>query len=432
MNVVGLALRSLRQRLLSTLLTAFGVALGVGLVVFVTSVRSSSHTAFVDAARGCDVVVSGKGTTSFAAVMNAVFHVDKPVDTVPVARWRELEADPRVLHAVPSVVGDVFRGFRVVGTTSAFFDAMAGGDGRPLKASLAPGGRVFPDDESFEAVVGAFAAARTGLALGTKFTVTHGLEEGGGEHAHDEQWTVVGVLAPTGTPTDRAIFITLRSFFHVKGHEAKPAAPATGEPAAMGDGPGDGDADHDLGEEVRALSTILVKLKTPGVRYQFAANWNSKPDVRASLPSEEIRRLFEIVQGVDGLLRAVAALVLVSAALSILAALYNSMHGRRREIALLRALGARRAHVFGVVVLEAVLICLLGGAAGIALGHLGVAGAAPYVLDEVGVRLGLGAADVALWGKLAAGLVVLGLLAGLLPAWRAYRTPVARNLHPTD
>ena len=119
-------------------------------------------------------------------------------------------------------------------------------------------------------------------------------------------------------------------------------------------------------------------------------------------------------------------------ALSILAALYNSMHGRRREIALLRALGARRGHVFGVVVLEAVLICLLGGAAGIVLGHLGVAGAAPYLLDEVGVRLGLGTADVALWGRLAGGLVVLGLLAGLLPAWRAYRTPVARNLHPTD
>ncbi len=440
MNVVGLALRSLRQRLLSTILTAFGVAIGVGLVVFVTSVRASSHTAFVDAARGCDVVVSGKGTTSFAAVMNAVFHVDKPVDTVPVARWHELEQDPRVLHAVPAVVGDVFRGFRVVGTTSAFFDAMAGGDGRPLKASLAAGGRVFPDDESFEAVVGAFAAARTGLGLGTKFTVTHGLEEGGGEHAHDEQWTVVGVLAPTGTPTDRAIFITLRSFFHVKGHEGKPAAPATppamdAPPAMEGEPPAhdaDPDADHDLGEEVRALSTILVKLKAPGVRYRFAADWNAKPDVRASIPAEEIRRLFEIVQGVDGLLRAVAVLVLVSAALSILAALYNSMQGRRREIALLRALGARRAHVFGVVVLEAVLICLLGGVAGIALGHLGVAGAAPFLLEEVGVRLGLGTADVALWGKLAAGLVVLGLLAGLLPAWRAYRTPVARNLHPTD
>ena len=438
MTVLGLAFRSLRQRLLSTVLTAFGVALGVGLVVFVTAVRASSHTAFVDAARGCDVVVSGKGTTSFSAVMNAVFHVDKPVDTVPVARLHELEADPRVLHAVPSVVGDVFRGFRVVGTTSAFFEAMAGSDGRPLKDALAPGGRVFPDDESFEAVVGAFAAARTGLSLGAKFTVTHGLEEGGGEHAHDERWTVVGVLAPTGTPTDRAIFITLRSFFHVKGHEAPPAAPGTPAPPAMDDAPPspagdpDGHDDHGLGEEVRALSTILVKLKTPGVRFRFAQDWNAKPDVRASVPSEEIRRLFEIVQGVDGLLKAIAVLVLVAAALSILAALYNSMHGRRREIALLRALGARRSHVFAVVVLEAVLICLLGGVAGVALGHLGVAGAAPYLLEEVGVRLGLGTADVALWGRIALGLVALGLVAGLLPAWRAYRTPVARNLHPVD
>ncbi len=433
-------MRSLRQRLLSTILTAFGVAIGVGLVVFVTSVRASSHTAFVDAARGCDVVVSGKGTTSFSAVMNAVFHVDKPVDTVPVARWHELEQDPRVLHAVPAVVGDVFRGFRVVGTTSAFFDAMAGGDGRPLKASLAAGGRVFPDDESFEAVVGAFAAARTGLALGTKFTVTHGLEEGGGEHAHDEQWTVVGVLAPTGTPTDRAIFITLRSFFHVKGHEGKPAAPATppamdAPPAMEGEPPAhdaDPDADHDLGEEVRALSTILVKLKAPGARYRFAQAWNAKPDVRASIPAEEIRRLFEIVQGVDGLLRAVAVLVLVSAALSILAALYNSMQGRRREIALLRALGARaRTCSASSSSRRCSSAC---SAAWRASRSVTSAWRVPRrsCSRRSACASASGRRTSRCGGKLAAGLVVLGLLAGLLPAWRAYRTPVARNLHPTD
>ena len=189
--------------------------------------------------------------------MNAVFHVDKPVDTVPVARLAELRADPNVLHAVPAVVGDVFRGFRVVGTTSAYFDAMAGSDGRPLRTAIGAPGRVFPDDGSFEAVVGAFAAARTGLALGAKFTVTHGLEEGGGEHAHDELWTVVGVLAPTGTPADRAVFITLRSFFEVKGHDA-PLPPGGAAAPAGAPLPSDPAADAALGDEVRALSTILV------------------------------------------------------------------------------------------------------------------------------------------------------------------------------
>lgn len=424
MTVLRLALRSLRARLLATVLTGFGVALGVGLVVFVATARGSSQTAFTDAARGCDVVMSGKGTSSFAAVMNALFHTGKPTDTLPVARVAELAADPRVLHAVPCAVGDVFRGFRVVGTRAAWFDAMAAADGAPLRAKLAPGGRLFPDTEAFEAVVGAIAAARTGLALGSELTVTHGLEQGGGEHEHAERWKVVGILEPTGTPSDRAVFIPLRSFFHVKGHEGLAGAP--------GEAHGAEDPDHDLGDEVRAVSTVVVRLKAPGARFQFASDWNAKPDVRASIPSAEIRDLFTIVQGVDQVLRWIAVLVTVSAGLSVLAALYTSIHGRRREIALLRALGARRGHVFAVVTLEAVLVSLLGGAAGLALGHLGVAAAGPYLLETAGVRIGAGAVDLALWGRVALGLVGLGLVAGVVPAWRAYRTPVASNLAPVD
>lgn len=125
-----------------------------------------------------------------------------------------------------------------------------------------------------------------------------------------------------------------------------------------------------------------------------------------------------------------AILVILTAALMVLVGLYNTIQGRRREIAILRALGARPAHVFSVVVLEAVLTALLGGVAGLALGHVGVAAAAPYLLETVGVLIGpaLGMLDAGVLG----GLVVLGALAGVLPAWRALRTPVAENLHPID
>lgn len=418
MNVLSLAWKGLRQRRLAAALTAFSTALGVGLVVAVGALRAGSRTAFDDAARGYDVVLAGPKTTALSATMNALFHVDRPSDTMGVEAWLDARRDPRVLHAVPTAVGDVVRGFRVVGTLAELFDAIPDASGRPLRERVAPGGRLFADDGGFEAVVGAFAAARTGLSVGSTFTVTHGLEDEG--HAHDEEWKVVGVLEPTGTPADRAVYITLRSFFLVKGHEG----PADPGPAAV--------ADADLGPEVRALSTAIVRLKNPASRFAAGRDWNAMPDVRASMPSEEVRRLFDIVRGVDGLLQAVALLVLVSAGLSILAALLNAMQGRRREIAILRALGARRAQVFAVVVLEAVLVCLLGGVAGIVLGHLGVAGAAPHLLDEVGVRLGLGTADLGLWARLLGGVVVLGLLAGLLPALRAYRSPVARHLHPVD
>jgi putative ABC transport system permease protein len=430
-NVLRIALRSLSSRRLSTALTALGVALGVGLVVFVVTVRDASRGAFDDAARGYDVILGGVQTSSLTSVMNTVFHVDQPVDTVDVEILSEVKADPRVRYAVPYAVGDVYRGYRVVGTSAQFFDAITDAGGRPLRERLVPGSRTFADGAEFEAVVGGIAAARTGLGLGSRFTVTHGLEEGG--HHHDEEWTVVGVLEPTGTPNDRAIFITLESFFHVKGHEA-PAAPVPGtgeeKPAAMADGEhGDHGEDHG---PVWAVSSIVVRLASPAMRFQFASDWNRRKDVRAALPSREVQRLFDVVRNVDGLLRAVAGLVLVVAGLSILVGLYNTIAGRRREIAILRALGARPRHVVSVVVLESVLTCLVGGLAGLALGHAAVAASAPLLLEKVGIRITAAPLGWELYAAVAGGLLLLGVLAGALPAWRAFRTPVAENLHPTD
>lgn len=433
MNVLSLAWKGLRQRRLAAALTAFSTALGVGLVVAVGALRAGSRTAFDDAARGYDVVLAGPKTTALSATMNALFHVDRPSDTMGVEAWLDARRDPRVLHAVPTAVGDVVRGFRVVGTLAELFDAIPDASGRPLRERVAPGGRLFADDGGFEAVVGAFAAARTGLSVGSTFTVTHGLEDEG--HAHDEEWKVVGVLEPTGTPNDRAVFITLKSFFKVKGHDRPrppPGAAAAGPAAPEVAAPADAERVRLLGDEVWALSTVVVRLKSPAFRFQFAGDWNRRTDCSASVPSQEIRRLFEIVQSVDGLLRAVGATVLLVAVLSVLASLWNAVHGRRREIALLRALGARRSQVFAVVVLEAVLVCALGGAVGVALGHVGVAAAAPYLLSEVGIRVSTGFLPPLAYVGVAGGLLVLGLVAGALPAWRAYRVPVARHLHPVD
>lgn len=432
MNVVRIALRSLASRRLSTALTALGVALGVGLVVFVVTVRDASRGAFDDAARGYDVVLGGVQTSSLTTVMNTVFHVDQPVDTVDVEILGEVKADKRVRYAVPYAVGDVYRGYRVVGTSSQFFDAITDATGRPLRERLTSGSRPFADGSEFEAVVGGIAAARTGLALGSTFTVTHGLEDGG--HHHDEEWKVVGVLEPTGTPNDRAIFITLESFFHVKGHE-EPTTPVPGMAEEGHGGEGGDHADEGHGEDhgpVWAVSAIVVRLASPALRFQFASDWNRRKDVRAALPSKEVQRLFEVVQNVDGLLRAVAALVLVVAGLSILVGLYNTIAGRRREIAILRALGARPRHVVSVVVLESVLTCLVGGLAGLALGHAAVAASAPLLLEKVGIRITAAPMGWELYALVAGGLLALGLLAGTLPAWRAFRTPVAENLHPVD
>jgi putative ABC transport system permease protein len=402
-TVLGIAWRSLRQRALSSALTALSVALGVALVAFVFQVRDLAKRAFDDAAGGYDVVIGGIQTPSLTTVLSTIFHVDHPVDTIPIAAYEAVKADGRVAYAVPFAIGDVYRGWRVVGTTPDLFDAVLDGNRRPLRERVR--GRVFGTGGEFEAVVGATVAARTGLVAGSEFTVTHGLAEGG--HAHDDVWTVVGTLAPTGTPNDRAIFVTLESFFHVEGHV---------EPGGDGEG------------KPWAVSSIVVRLKSPMLRLPFLAEWRKRGDLRPASPVDEVGRLFGIVENVDRLFRAVAWLVLVVSGVAILVGLWNSMEGRRREIAILRALGARPGHVFSVVVLEAVILCLLGGVLGLVLGHGAVAAAAPRLLEDYGIRVApsVGPADaIAL-----AALVGMGALVGLLPAWRAFRVPVAENLHP--
>jgi putative ABC transport system permease protein len=208
------------------------------------------------------------------------------------------------------------------------------------------------------------------------------------------------------------IFIQLESFFHVEGHEA-PAGAGAGEAT-----------------DPWAVSSVVVRLKSPLLAPAFVRDMRSKGAVQAAMPSQEVRKLFGIVSDVDAIFRAVAALVIVVAALATLVGLYNAILARRREIAILRALGARRAGVWGIVTLEAVLICVAGGVAGILLGHAAIAAARPLLQDRYGVIVSAAFTPFDLW--VVAGVALLGVVVAVLPAWRAFRVEVARNLHPVD
>jgi putative ABC transport system permease protein len=252
-------------------------------------------------------------------------------------------------------------------------------------------------------------AASGVLGRGDVFQVSHGTEGGGEEH--EEQWTVVGVLRPTGTPNDRAIFIPIDSFYRVEGHGGE----AT---------------------EKRELTAIGVRLRVPELLLAWRDEFRrTHKDAQVILPLDQVRKLKVLVGDRDRAFRAMSWLAIAVALLGILVSLYTATLARRREIAILRALGARPGHVFSVIVLEALLLCLLGGAAGLLIGHVGAPAAAPHLLSMLGidsygvvVDAGLRPFDL----QILVSLAVLGLLAGLLPAWRGLRTPVARNLLPAD
>lgn len=429
MNVLGLAWRGVKHRRLSSILTGASVALGVALVVLVISARESARDSYVSAARGYDLLIGPTQATPFQTTLNTMFHIGDAGGTIPFEVYTEIAQDGRVRYAVPYVVGDNFRGHHVVGTTRDHFNALADRAGRRLGDAMR--GRIF-EPRTFEAVLGAQVAQQEGMRLGDTFRVVHGIESAGEEHG--EEWEVVGIMRPTGTPSDRAVFIHFYAFYEVEGHkEAADDIRKRREEEGNGGGHGHSHGhSHGEGDEhVHGISAVGVKLYVPRVRFEILDEYRKDRKIaRAILPVQQVGELLDIIEQVDAIFRVVAWLVVFVAAVSILVGLYNTIHGRRREIAILRAMGATPRHIFTVIVLESLLICLIGGAAGLLIGHLGIAAAAPTLVAEYGVLVTAGPGMLEL--QIAGVLVIVGLLAGALPAWRGLKTPVAENLHPVD
>ncbi len=422
MTVFGLAWRGLWHRRLSTILTALSVALGVALIVLVVRAREGARTSFQQVARGYDIILGPTHGSSLQITLNTLFHIGDAAGTMAWEEYQAIRKDERVAFAVPYAVGDSFRGHHVVGTTRDIFRVLRDAGDVPLGKNVR--GRLF-DKGTFEAVIGSAVSSKHGLRRGSSFSVSHGAGMGGQEHG--ERWTVVGVMRPTGTPADRALFIPLETFYEIGDHQEEADNLREKHGHSHGHSHGDGEGD----EHIHGLSAVGVRLYAPYQRFAIRSEYmKERRGAQVSIPVEQVGDLLQIVERVDGVFQLVAWIVVLVAALSILVGLYNTIQGRRREIAILRALGARPGHVFAVIVLEAVMICFLGGLLGVLLGQLALVAAGPILVENYGVNLrpALGMLEL----QIAAALAVVGLLAGLLPAWNGLRTQVAANLHPQD
>ncbi len=423
MSLLRIVFKNLRQRLLASSLTSLSIALGVAVVVAILTVKEQSQAAFAQSAFGYDLIVGAKGS-ELQLVLNTVYHLEKSPGNIPYKVYKDLGADKRVRLAVPVAVGDSYKGFRLVGTSDRFLKEFEVQPGRSFELA---GGRVFefseerldhvmtapPDHDHgshempFEAVVGSAAAASPGLGVGSTFVAAHGIDEGPGVTEHEEKWTVTGVLRPTGTPNDRAIFINLESFFAIRGHP---------KPGQEGRGP--------------EISAIIVKTRGNLAARDLMYDLGRGTDAMGVLPGAVVGRLFEWFGNVNALLIAISILVIIVGGVSILVSIYNSMSERKRPIAILRALGARRSTILAIILMEATLLCLLGGIAGVAAGH-GLAEAAGRVLRaQAGLSI-TGWSFHPLEGAVIGGLLILGVLVGLLPALKAYRSDISKGLNPS-
>jgi len=400
MTLPRLVLRSLRQHALSTGVTAVSIALAGGLLMAVWVVQDQAQRTFTQFTGGFDAVV-GARSSKLQLILNALFHLEASPANISGQDFEEIRRHPGVAFAAPIAMGDNLKGYRIVGTLPEYFTAIEYAEGRRFQ--VRPPGRLF-DPTLREAVVGSFVARQLGLRRGDKFKPYHGLNFDD-SHEHDEEYVVVGILEPSNTPADRVIWIPVEGVQKMTGHAV---------------------------EASTDLSAVLVKLRSPQVGFQLDQAYNKK-DARLTFAwpiGATLEDLFRKISWFDRILALVAVLVAIVAAASVLASIYNSMNERRRQIAILRALGARRRTVGAAVVLEAAATAALGSVLAYAV-YAAILGAAAAILrTRTGVVLDLLAwHPVLAWTPLA--LIALGALAGLVPAAKAYRTEVAEHLAPT-
>lgn len=398
MTLALIVRRSLRQHLFSTLITAFSIALAGGLLMAVWVVKAQSQNTFTQVNTGFDAVLGARGS-KLQLVLNAIFHLEASSGNLPFADYEFIRQHPAVKLAVPIAVGDNLRGYRIVGTIPEFFLEVEYTPGHTFALSA---GKLFAP-EAKEAVLGSFAAEKLGLKVGDVFHPFHGLvyDE---KNQHAETYAVTGILAPSNTPVDKVIWIPLRGLQTMNGHDPKAATD---------------------------VSAVLIQLRAPTAGFMLDLMYNKQGNrLTFAYPVGAIMAdLFSKISWFDRVLGLVAYLVAFVSAIGVLVAIYNSMAARRRDIAILRALGAGRFVLFGAVVLEATAIGALGMVAAFAVYGVIVTGVAAVIRAQTGILLETWTYNpVMLWAPV--GMVLLCGLCGVLPAWKAYRTDVAENLAP--
>lgn len=414
MSFLAMAWRYLNFRWLVSLLTIAGIALGAALVCAVLSLRQESERALSREAGLYDLVAGGKGSP-LQLVLASVYHLDAPTGNLPYTEYERLRNDPRVLWAAPIGLGDNYAGYRIVGTEAHFFE-LPDRSGTPFFKVA----RGRPFEDRFEVVLGSHVARATGLDVGDSFFGTHGLVDvPGGEVHRDFPYQVSGVLAPTGTAQDRAIFGTLASVWEI--HETEDRLHSAIQGNAL------------LSKrEERETTAILLRLKTPGLRLWMVDEIRKRSDGIAAVPINEILRFQRgIVGPVQRALLAIAAAVVAVACLTVLTTLHQAAERRRRDIAILRSLGAVRFEVAALVFTEGLLLTSAGIAFGLLLGHGGLALAAGAVRDATGLILDpwrLPSSELVALGAMA----FCGALASLFPAITCYRRTPIDDLHLTD
>ena len=393
-GTLQLALRSLANRRTTVLLTLAAIAVSVSLLLGVQKLRSAAREGFTSTVSGVDLIV-GARSGPLNLLLYSVFRVGDATANVSWDSYQLVANHRDVAWTIPISLGDSHRGFRVLGTTDAYFEhsRIAGGRRLAIRA-----GKWFSD--THDVVLGADVADELRYTPGQQIVIAHGAADVSFTQHDDQPFRVVGILERTGTPVDRTVHVSLEAIAAL--HDE--AAP-TGITAFM------------VG--MRERSALLTM--------QRALNDYRKEPLLAIIPGVALKQLWDLVAIADRALMIVAAFVVFAGLLGMLTTVLVSLNERRREMAILRSVGAAPRHIFTLMVAEAGILASAGVLTGIAITYALLAAAQPLLVARFGIFVpltGLTVADA----TMLAGIVVAALAMGLLPAWRAYRNTLADGL----
>jgi len=408
-----IAVRSLISRRITAALTIFAIALSVGLFLGVEKVRKGARASFADTISNTDLIV-GARSGGVQLLLYSVFRIGNATNNVSWESYQDIAGRDEVDWIVPISLGDSHRGYRVMGTTGAYFDRYKYRGGRGLALS---GGDRFSD--LFDAVLGSDVAAQLGYQVGDPIIVAHGLSSFT-EH-DDKPFRVSGILGKTGTPVDRTVIISLEGIeaIHVDwpGGAQTPGQTVSADEVRR----------MDLTPEAITAAMIGVKSRLKVFNLQRAINEYDEEPLLAILPGVALQELWDIVGVAETALIGVSAMVVATALLGMAEMIFSGLNERRREMAILRAVGAGPSTILLMLMLEAVLMAAIGAVLGTAFLYTGLWVARPYIDAAFGLYLPIDAPTVE-EGYFLLAIVVAGAAVSLAPAFRAYAMSLADGM----
>ena len=390
------------------------VAISVVLLLGVERIRTQAKDSFANTISGTDLIVGGR-SGQVNLLLYSVFRIGNATNNIDWKSYQEFANHRAVDWAIPISLGDSHKGFRVMGTNHSYFEHYKYGSKQPLTFSE---GREFKG--LFETVLGSDVAKQLGYKIGSEIIIAHGISDVGFSRHDNLPFKVVGILAPTGTPVDKTVHVSLEAIeaIHV-GWESG---------ARLGPTPSAADLKaRDF--QPKQITAMLVGLKSRIQTFALQRQINTYPKepLSAIMPGVALHELWGMMSVAEQALMAVSGFVVVAGLLGMLSSLLTSLQERRREMAILRAMGARPKHVFSLLISEASLLTFAGIITGVAGLYSILALLQPIIQQSYGIHLTLTALSPYEWMLL--GFVqCAGIVIGFIPAFRAYRQSLSDGM----